>query len=36
LEVLFGRQQVGIDGSYHPLRAFSGPELRAVRRLADP
>jgi hypothetical protein len=36
VEMIFGRRQIVIDGSYHPLRTFSGPELRAVRRLADP
>jgi hypothetical protein len=27
VEMIFGRRQIVIDGSYHPLRAFSGPEL---------
>ncbi|WP_270936927.1 hypothetical protein [Falsiroseomonas oryzae] len=30
VEVLFGRKQVIVDGSYHPLRRWAVPELRSV------
>jgi hypothetical protein len=36
VEMIFGRRQIVIDGSYHPLRAFGVPELRTIRWLAGP
>lgn len=30
VEVLFGRNQVIVDGSYHPLRRWAVPELRGI------
>ncbi len=36
VEVLFGQRQVIVDGSYHPLRRWSVPELGAVGWLAPP
>jgi hypothetical protein len=36
VEVIVGRRQIMIDGSYHLLRRFGVPELRAIGWLAGP
>jgi hypothetical protein len=36
VEVLFGRRQVIVDGSYHPIRRWAIPELSHVGWLAPP
>jgi hypothetical protein len=36
VEVLFGRNQVIVDGSYHPLRRWALPELRGIGWLLPP
>jgi hypothetical protein len=36
VEIVLDRRQIRINGSYHLRRAFSVPELRAIRWLAGP
>jgi len=36
VDVLFGRKQVIVDGSYHPLRRWALPEMRGVGWLLPP